>query len=83
MISVRRVGLTLLRAACCLRQSECGNAQGVCAVYSPGDVCTFRDQRQSALICAADMVLAAQQDTARLLGVVLMLLSIDVISFSV
>jgi len=31
----------------------------------------FREQRQTALSCAADMVLAAQQDMARSLGVVL------------
>jgi hypothetical protein len=83
MISMRHVGLALLRAACCLRQSECGNAQCDCAVYSTGDVCTFQEQRRTALSCAADMVLAAQEDTARWLGVVLILVSIDVISFSV
>ena len=68
---MRRVGLALLRATRCLRQSECGNAQYVCAVYSPGDGCTFREQRQTALSCAAGTVLAAQLDTARSLGVVL------------
>ena len=68
---MRRVGLALLRATRCLRQSECGNAQYVCAVYSPGDGCTFREQRQTALSCAAGTVLAAQQDTAQSLGVVL------------
>jgi hypothetical protein len=56
-----------------LRQSECGNAQCVCAVYRAGDDCTFRVQRQKTRSCAADMVLAAQQDTARLLGVVLII----------
>jgi len=40
-------------------------------VYSPGDGCTFWEQRQTALSCAADMVLAAQQDTVRSLEVVL------------
>jgi hypothetical protein len=56
-----------------LRQSECGNAQCVCAVYSPGDDCTFREQRQTARSCATGRVLAAQQNTARLLGVVLII----------
>jgi len=68
---VRRVGLALLRVARCLRQSKCGDVQCVCAVYSPGDGCTFREQRQTALSCAARMVLAAQQDAARSLGFVL------------
>jgi hypothetical protein len=63
----------LVACGLCLRQSECGNAQCVCAVYSPGDDCTFREQRQKARSCAADTVLAAQQDTARLLGVVLII----------
>jgi hypothetical protein len=39
-------------------------------VYSPGDDSTFREQRQKARTCATGRVLAAQQDTARLLGVV-------------
>jgi hypothetical protein len=63
----------LVACARCLRQSECGSAQCVCAVYSRGDGCTFRVQRQKTLSCAADMVTAAQQDTARLLGVVLII----------
>jgi hypothetical protein len=45
--------------------------QCVCAVYSPGDGCTFWEQRQTALSSAADMVLAAQQDRACSLGVML------------
>ena len=61
----------LVGATRCLRQSECGNAQYVCAVYRPGDGCTFREQRQTALSCAAGTVLAVQLDTARSLGVVL------------
>jgi len=80
---VQRVGLALLRAARCLRQSECGNAQCICAVYSPGYGCTFREQRQTVLSCAADMVLAAQQDTAWSLGVVLIFGVNHVIPFSV
>ena len=40
-------------------------------MYSPGDGGTFREQRQTALSCAAGMVLAVQLDTARSLGVVL------------
>ena len=77
------VGLALLRAARCLRQSECGNAQYVCVVYSPGDGCTFREQRQTALSCAAGTVLAAQLDTARSLGAVLNFGVNHVIPFSV
>ena len=68
---MRHVGLALLRATRCLRQSECGNAQYICAVYSPGDGCTFREQRQTALSCASGTVLAVQLDTGRSLGVVL------------
>ena len=48
-----------------------------CAVrlrgVSPGDGCTFREQRQTALSCASGTVLAVQLDTARSLGVVLSL----------
>jgi len=67
---VRRVGLASLRVARCLRRPECENKQFTCAVYSPGDGCTFREQRQTSMSCAA-MFLAAQQDTARSLGVLI------------
>jgi hypothetical protein len=72
---------------CCVRLVACGSLNAgmctVCAVYSPGDGCTFRDQRQTELSCAADMVPAAQQDTVWLLGVMLIFGVSHIIPFSV
>jgi len=59
-----------------VRLDACGSLNAGMRITSarctaPGDDCTFREQRQTALSCAAGTVLAAQQDTARSLGVVL------------